>query len=636
LSILAASLQSHRKQADAEKTFREALDIILKLRGQDLAKLPPLVRRVSAVLKSQAKSSEAEKLYEETIQVARQALGDSHPALGELLHDFGEFLFFQQGKFEAAAEQYIKSLPIRRAKQDDNLAWTLRNLGYGLLRAARPQEAETYLRESLALYRKLHQQEEIHGTAWSAVWLADALYQQQKLPEAEQVYREALFAFSKTQGIGGDGYTLVLQSLVRLLKSENKLAEAETLLKDLLSQLRPSPGEQHLTATLALLQLGHILKTQNKADEALNRFREALEIASNLRADATNAMSVNQVSWDLVMREEPTSWDAAVAVELARKAVEATHRKTPGILDTLAAAHAAAGQFTNAVTIQQEAIALLQNEQEKQDYSSRLQLYENNSPYRDQRLLAELAGAWMRDGKFAEAETLLREDLIRVRKLSTNAPSGEISGLGVALHHLADLLRGRKALGEARSFAEEAVALYRRHADWPSSERQHAFWVLADVLEELDDFVSLAPVLDEQLRILRPQFAPDDPELASLIAQLTRTLLAGGKFIQAEPLARECLAIRERKLPDEWRAFSARSMLAGALLGQKKYTEAEPLLLSGYEGMKQREDKIPTEGKPRLKETLQRLVQLYEATGRPDQAAAWKQKLAEFEKRPEK
>ena len=73
-------------------------------------------------------------------------------------------------------------------------------------------------------------------------------------------------------------------------------------------------------------------------------------------------------------------------------------------------------------------------------------------------------------------------------------------------------------------------------------------------------------------------------------------------------------------------------MLGDSLLGQKKYTEAEPLLVSGYEGMKQRQDKIPANGRVRLKEALQRLVQLYEETGRPDQAAEWKQKLAEFDR----
>jgi hypothetical protein len=71
----------------------------------------------------------------------------------------------------------------------------------------------------------------------------------------------------------------------------------------------------------------------------------------------------------------------------------------------------------------------------------------------------------------------------------------------------------------------------------------------------------------------------------------------------------------------------------GTLLGQKKYAEAEPLLLSGYEGIQQREAGIPPPVRTLCpSEALQRLVQLYEATDRPAQAAEWKQKLAEFEK----
>ena len=52
---------------------------------------------------------------------------------------------------------------------------------------------------------------------------------------------------------------------------------------------------------------------------------------------------------------------------------------------------------------------------------------------------------------------------------------------------------------------------------------------------------------------------------------------------------------------------------------------------AGYEGMKQREVKIPPEGKMRLNETLQRLAQLYDATQRPEQAVEWRKKLAELE-----
>jgi hypothetical protein len=47
----------------------------------------------------------------------------------------------------------------------------------------------------------------------------------------------------------------------------------------------------------------------------------------------------------------------------------------PTKLDTSAAAYAEAGEFEKAVTTQQEAITLLQNDTEKDDYRSRLKLY---------------------------------------------------------------------------------------------------------------------------------------------------------------------------------------------------------------------------------------------------------------------
>ena len=77
------------------------------------------------------------------------------------------------------------------------------------------------------------------------------------------------------------------------------------------------------------------------------------------------------------------------------------------------------------------------------------------------------------------------------------------------------------------------------------------------------------------------------------MASFGRALFASKDFTRAEPLLRECLAIREKTQPDDWTTFNTQSLLGGALLGQKKYADAEPLLLKGYEGMKQREKTIP-------------------------------------------
>ena len=93
---------------------------------------------------------------------------------------------------------------------------------------------------------------------------------------------------------------------------------------------------------------------------------------------------------------------------------------------------------------------------------------------------------------------------------------------------------------------------------------------------------------------------------------------------EAELKLRECLTIRQKIQPDDWTTFETKSILGEALLDQNKFAEAEPLLLSGYEGMKQREDTIPSQDKPRLTKALERLVKLYEAWGKTDKAMKWR------------
>jgi hypothetical protein len=108
---------------------------------------------------------------------------------------------------------------------------------------------------------------------------------------------------------------------------------------------------------------------------------------------------------------------------------------------------------------------------------------------------------------------------------------------------------------------------------------------------------------------------------AGELAQRGLGLLQQKKWGEAEPLLRESLAIRETAQPDAWTTFNTKSMLGGALLGQKKYADAEPLLLAGYAGMKQREATILPQGRPRLSEAVERLVQRYEALGKKDEVA---------------
>ena len=85
-------------------------------------------------------------------------------------------------------------------------------------------------------------------------------------------------------------------------------------------------------------------------------------------------------------------------------------------------------------------------------------------------------------------------------------------------------------------------------------------------------------LLEEIVARARRVLPPQHPQLAGLLARLALVRLQGRKYEQAEAVARECLSIRQGLAPDDWSTFNAQVLLGAALLGQKQYANAEPLL----------------------------------------------------------
>jgi tetratricopeptide (TPR) repeat protein len=139
-----------------------------------------------------------------------------------------------------------------------------------------------------------------------------------------------------------------------------------------------------------------------------------------------------------------------------------------------------------------------------------------------------------------------------------------------------------------------------------------------------------AALAKELMAEARTRFPKESPQLAGELASLGSALLRVKAFTEAEPFIRECLAIREKTQPEVWSTFNTKSMLGGALLGQKKYAEAESLLLAGYQGMKQREKMFPPQGNTRIPEAIDRLVELYTAINKPEEVKKWMAERAKY------
>jgi eukaryotic-like serine/threonine-protein kinase len=115
---------------------------------------------------------------------------------------------------------------------------------------------------------------------------------------------------------------------------------------------------------------------------------------------------------------------------------------------------------------------------------------------------------------------------------------------------------------------------------------------------------------------------PFDIHLAA--ADLALVYVSEGKFAASESIARENLEFDEKEQPDNWQRFRAESLLGRSLSGQKKYAEAEPLLLEGYQGMSARKEKMGVPNLYHLERAREWLAQLYESWGKPEKAAGWR------------
>ena len=103
----------------------------------------------------------------------------------------------------------------------------------------------------------------------------------------------------------------------------------------------------------------------------------------------------------------------------------------------------------------------------------------------------------------------------------------------------------------------EALDLCRKNPEWNLQQHNFAYHHLGKVLADQGELIKAEVVQSEHLALLRKR-EPTNWFLNEALAELAITLMAEHKFAQAEPIARECLTLREQGSPDAWSTFSAR------------------------------------------------------------------------------
>lgn len=151
---------------------------------------------------------------------------------------------------------------------------------------------------------------------------------------------------------------------------------------------------------------------------------------------------------------------------------------------------------------------------------------------------------------------------------------------------------------------------------------------LAELYEKTGRLDSAGRLLREIVRRLKKTGFRGPAYAAEFEVRLGRNLLMRRKPAAAEKVLREARATYDKlKVGSSW-PLLALSLLGEALLEQHHDDDAGPLLLQGYEGLRQHGDRQQAEWKPRLIEAGERVVRYYEATNQLENARAWREKLA--------
>jgi tetratricopeptide (TPR) repeat protein len=267
-----------------------------------------------------------------------------------LAHQTLANLLLTQGQLQEALTHYALAAQVNPALPDARY-----NLGRAALAAGWYVEAEDHFRATLAVqpdYAEAH-----HG-------LGLLLERQGRTDEALAQYEAAL-------------------------KAKPDYAKAHYVMGNaLLKRQQPALARQHFEAALksqpdyaeAHYQLGVLLLADKDAAGASRHWQAALR----LKPDWLELL--NNLAWLLATNPDPNVRDGAQAVKLASRAAELTGQRHPGALDTLAAAHAEAGQFKEAVAAVEQGLKLAEAARDTglaDQLRARRELYRAGRPWRE-------------------------------------------------------------------------------------------------------------------------------------------------------------------------------------------------------------------------------------------------------------
>jgi serine/threonine protein kinase/Tfp pilus assembly protein PilF len=599
----------------AQPHLERAVEIGRHVLGEEHVRTATFMNNLAALYWMQGQLTKAEPLYVRVLEINRRDLGEEHRFTLTVMNNLA-LVYQDQGQYSKAESLLVKNLEIGRrvfGEQERRTLLAMKNLAGLYHRQRKYSLAQPLFVKALDVQRRVLK-EDHPDTLSSMDALAMLYFDQGEYAKAEPLLVQAVEGRRRVLREEHPDTLTSMHNLARLYRQEGEYSKAEPLMVEALEGCRRVRGEGHRDTLRSMKDVALLYRDLGKFALAGPLLVQALEVHRRTLGEE-HAETLQSMSNLAAFYEEQNRFAEAKplyerALEISRRVHGEDHHNTLNCMTNLAGVYRDQGQFAEAEALDVKALEISRR-LAGEDHVNTLNLMNN------------VACCYWSAQKLDRSVPLFEQALKSFQaKLGPDHPDtlNTMANLGVNYRDAGRLAEGTALLEQAWATAQKR----------PGPLAGILVWIpatLAQTYDQAGRFADAAPLYREALATARQRHGAASLPAADVLEFLGLHLLKQQKYADAEPLVRECLTIREQRWPDDWRTFNTKSLLGGSLLGQTKYAEAERLLQAGYEGMKQREARIAAAYRIRLTEALERLVQLYDATGENDKAAAWRKQL---------
>lgn len=397
-----------------------------------------------------------------------------------------------------------------------------------------------------------------------------------------------------------------LNNLGLVLYSQRKADAAEAAYKEALD-IRLKLADQTPLGPLAPLRnLGALYREQRKYADAQKCYEQAVAISEKAGNQAELATSLNELG--LLFAKERKHTLAAPLIEKAVQITEqvsgATSTGLATVLANLAEVRAVLGKLNIAEGLYKRALDIRRSANDDQTVAS---------------LENRLAGVYREQGKFEDAEPLLKDSLALVERAKPRNIGNEIA----AMNSLAVLYREEGRTDEAIAIYKRAIEL-RKTSNSKPEDLAREMNELATAMREKEQYAEALKLYQESLVILETTFGKGSAESATTVSQIAETYREMGDLGQAETSLKTEVQSLEAGTTDGAQLGSSLTDLALIYREQDRFDEA----IDAFKKAQAALEKSSGRDSEEVGNVLNNLGKVYAAAGKlPEAQAAFAEAL---------